>query len=683
MPHIWNNILVVTAEELVPNWFNSLPSLRQVIHRYKDKDYGIKKVQSGGNGRELLISYDSLPATIKNGLGDPRKHDHVLELFYETDQTAVRFFTKHTFEDGISLSLNHQTEYITNASVLKACINLRDQREKTIKAMSGSTKKIMGTILADAMSFNECLRVKHGVTHTLPSSEKRFKEVYKEFSLPTDNYPYNYGSLISGKLRNQNTRKVTDDVMQLLNDLFAGQSTKPSRTDITRVYNGFLQGYIECVQQGTGEVYDPKNFKPLSDATIINYLGTWKESIGTYAKRSGDRQVLMGKFKTYHSLERPKYAGSIISVDDRQPPFEYAKGERVWFYNGIDLGSEVFTTWVWGKSKEGIITEFYRQMVRNYTEWGFNLPLELEAESSLNSSFVSTFLQEGRMFDHVRIEANNARGKRIERYFGTLRYNIEKKRDGWLARPFAQRESNQAGPEKKQIIPYADIVEGCLRDIEEWNNAPHTTHPNMSRWDFFKSQQNPATKPTNWRGILPYLGYATKTSCNVGIIRLNNEEFVLGDEGKVYTGQRLIDVMEVIEGENIVCYWLDDNDGGVMKAIVYYGDKIICEAVKKPKYNRATAERTEKDIEARTIMSSYVSTIEAYMRDKKSRINDIVLIDNTPKPERKFVIPGLQRRYEAPTESEPENLGPLPTNEDVIHIPTNNNSFVKSTRDRI
>ena len=75
----------------------------------------------------------------------------------------------------------------------------------------------------------------------------------------------------------------------------------------------------------------------------------------------------------------------------------------------IDLGNEAFTCWVYGTSKEGIITDFYRQMVRNYAEWNLILPAELESEMSLNSSFVDTFLKEGNMFQYVRIEATQTR----------------------------------------------------------------------------------------------------------------------------------------------------------------------------------------------------------------------------------------------------------------------------------
>ena len=118
------------------------------------------------------------------------------------------------------------------------------------------------------------------------------------------------------------------------------------------------------------------------------------------------------------------------------------------------MGSEAITVWVYGTTKEGIIDDFYRQLVRNYTEWGFNLPLELEGEMSLNSRYKDTILSPGNMFKFVRIEANNARGKRIEAYYRPLRYGLEKKREGWIARPFALSEPNQSGPSEVPIIPW-------------------------------------------------------------------------------------------------------------------------------------------------------------------------------------------------------------------------------------
>ncbi|MGB4775426.1 MAG: hypothetical protein WBP45_09655, partial [Daejeonella sp.] len=174
MPYDWNNILVVTKDELVPNWFNSLNSLSLQLHRYQSKPYGIKRVQLGGNGRQLLISYDSLPKHIQDGLGDPRKCDHILERFYKVDGEAVSFYASFKFSDGSYLDAEYQERYITNANVLKSILALRTARISERRTKGGSLAGINATLCADALSFQKTLKTKHGVEHTLPESYKRF-----------------------------------------------------------------------------------------------------------------------------------------------------------------------------------------------------------------------------------------------------------------------------------------------------------------------------------------------------------------------------------------------------------------------------------------------------------------------------------------------------------------------------
>jgi len=646
MPHIWNNIVVVTVDDLVPSFYTTISCLQQELYRYKELDYGIKQVRKGGNGRKMLIAFDSLQKFIQDALGDPRKVSTPLDTYYKTDADAIRFYNQYRFEDNTGLSLKHIEEYVTNASVLKAAMVLKEAREHERKTKGGSLKGIMLSLCNDVAHFNKSLKTNYkGLQHTLPSSEKRFKETFKEFS-----NGFNYANLISGKLRNENRKLVSDGLLEFLNNLFAGQLHKPTRTEVAKQYESFLAGYMEVISQETGEVYDPKNFKPLSQNTIINYLGKWQDKVATHKLRSGDRQKYMGDYKPYHSLDRPQYAGSIISIDDRQPPFKYDNlNNRIWFYNGIDLASEAFTCWVYGKSKEGIITEFYRQLIRNYTSWGINLPAELEAESNLNSSFTNTFLQPGAMFEHVRIEANNARGKRIERYFGNLRYGSEKQREGWLARPFARNEANQIGNNTAPVVPYNTIAQNSLKDIEDWNNSPHAVHADKTRWEVFLEMQHPQLKPTNWSAILPYLGYKTQTSCGLnGIIKLNNEEYLLGLDGEVLLGEKLIGMMKILAGENIDVYWLDGNNGEVLKASIFLRntDRPICEAIAKPKYQRAIIERTERDNQNYEMMSAYVASIEGYARMKTASINKLLIIDKTPRTlNRGFVINEL-KRYE-------------------------------------
>ena len=73
----------------------------------------------------------------------------------------------------------------------------------------------------------------------------------------------------------------------------------------------------------------------MSDNSIIAWLGKWENKIGTFAKRSGDRQKLMQQFTPWHKLTKIKEAGTLISIDDRQPPLYTMK-----------TGSELGSIWV-------------------------------------------------------------------------------------------------------------------------------------------------------------------------------------------------------------------------------------------------------------------------------------------------------------------------------------------------
>jgi hypothetical protein bfra3_07217 len=643
MPHLHGDILVVTADELVPKYYSTLGHLRVTIWRYKDKPYGIRQVQKGGNGRQMLIAFDSLPHEIQEAIGDPRKMQHPLLHFWEINPLAVNYYTTYTFEDGDYLKTTFQEEYITNASVLIALARLRDHR---ISLKNGKKIGIMESLRTDLISFNPILEKIHGRPHTLEVGERHFVRIFNAFIGDTPD-TYRFESLISGKLRSQNAKKMTTQMIELLNAIFAGQDHKPTRTEVSRQYEAFLSGYIQIVNNETGELYNPKDaaFKPISESSIIAYLAQWENTIATHTLRSGDRQKLMQKFIPYHSLERPKEAGIILSIDDRQPPFFYDKGKRLWFYMGIDLGSEAWTAWVYGETKEGLILDFYRQLVRNYCAWGFNLPLELECESSLNASFADTFLRNGAMFSRVRIERNKARAKRIERYFGNLRYNYEAEHEGFLGRPFALKEDNQSRQPKDKlpIICKEQIINNALSDIVKWNNTEHSIYKGKTRWEVFCERQSTATQPINWRAILPSLGYSTQSSCHAGIVRFRSSEYLLAIDSQIALGDDLIRLMRRVEGKSFTIYWLDDNEGNTLKALIYHEDTLLCELLPKPTYPRSIYEMDQAAQERRTLMSAYENTVEAYMRERKNQIEPLTIIGQRPTTlNHKFTISGLK-----------------------------------------
>ncbi|MBY0487394.1 MAG: hypothetical protein K2P85_09455 [Flavobacteriaceae bacterium] len=625
MPYIFENKVAVDKEELIPIFWSSLGVLCSELDRYKDKSIGIKRLTRGCNGSKLRIDFDTLKPHIQEALGDPRKLNHPLEAFYETDPNAVRYYSKFKRDNGSYLTPDEQERYIINASVLKAVIKLEAARIQERIKMKGSLVGVIDSLVYDVDSFQNSLKVWKLQPHTLPTS-KRFKVLLKEFK-ENEYYCVIKDPKGTGKT---NARKVFDKEIMLLNALFKNQVHKPTPTEVARNYEAFLTGYAEVFNEDTGELFNPKGYPVLSQATIINYINKWEHKIATDQARSGDRQNYMGKYKPHHQMELPVFASSILSIDDRNPPFWYEKGKRAWFYIGCDVASRCFTTVVYSKSKEGLILDFYRQMVRDYTQWNLPLPHELECESSLNSSFKETILRPGAMFQEVKIEANNARGKYIERMFGSMRYETEKKEFGWIARPSAKSEANQAGPGKNQIIPFNELINARMLDIETWNNSPHPVEKHMSRFDYFLQNQHPNLQPTNWNSIIPHIGYKTPSSCKLGYVKLQGRKRAIAENGEILTGDALIHKMKAIEGKDVEIYWLDGNDGEVLKSLVYQGGRLICEIMEMPRYNRASIERTDADEMAIKLQSSYVATVEAFARTQRNRIENINIIDNTP-----------------------------------------------------
>ena len=629
-----------------------LRGLRQRIQRK-----GIGRLRRQAPGYPMLVLWSSLPVAWQNLLikafGEPQKQVRKA-LFARLYVRDSRFFDQYSafkFPDGSHLSDEKVDEYTVNASVLATMQTLYNDRRKYRRELRhGAGELRPGEGSAWDGVCREVRLFREEVLHTLPDSHDRLRKELAKFRRE------GWRGLISKHHKNNNARLVTPEVELFLNDLFADCTTKPNKAEIERRYSGFLDGYIEVINNETGEQYNPSDFPKLSTSTIFNYLSRWRNAVATEYIRSGDRQKYLAKFTPYASLKQPEYANSIISIDDRCPAFEYEKGKRMWFYNAIDVGSMAFTCWVYGKTKEGIILDFYRQLVRNYAQWGLNLPAELEGELSLNSSFRDTFLQEGNMFQYVHIAPNAARMKYIERMYGLVRSDYEKQREGYLPRPFALSEANQAGPKEVPLIPYDQIVAGCLRDIETWNNSPHPRIEGKTRWEVFLAMQNPNVRPTNYRAIIPYLGYKTETSCRAGIIKLDNKEFLLGNNGVIAVGSQLVQLMDAAEGHRLNVRWLDGNDGEVLKAYVYVGDTFVCEAVRKPEYHRARIERTAECEANLQLMSSYTTTITGYSRERRAEIDRITIIDNRPKTlNNKFQIAGITRyeASEAPVETLP------------------------------
>lgn len=679
MPILLGNKVAVNLNDLVcPGLFPSYEALKKKLQRDRSIEWGMRRISYGGHCRELLVDYDTLPKRYQCKITDPRKAEHPLEHYYTTDKKAVTYYNDYQYPDGSYLLPETIDELIINASVLKAVIQLEQARINERITKGGSTRGVTSTLYTDVHKFNAILLKKHNYQHTLNGTLRGFKSQLNGFK--SDTY---YGIIKDpeGKSK-RNAKKRDERIETLLRNLLAGREHKPTPTEVAVEYEAFLAGYLDIINKETGELYNPKEYKKIGNRTITAFLSTWDSKIGTDAKRVGsNRQPLVSKYIPSHSFQMPAMSGSMISIDDRQPPFHYNKNrDRMWWYIGIDLASEAIVAWAYGKSKKELIKNFYRNMVANHNQWHMELPAEIECESSLNSSFTDTFLQDGAMFEHVTMFANMARSKRIERFFKDLRYSpdFEKNRTGWLARPHAKNEANQEGPGGITVIPYDVLVKQCFQDIINWNNMPKKG-TNMSRFDYYLKNQNPDLVKTNYKSFIQHLGTSRSSSCKAGIVQLDRKDWLLGDKNKIFTGEKLINLLKQVEQKTIQIYFLDDNKGKIIKAFVYdkHDGRYICEILQKPKYQKSKKEKTKADTDAATLMSAYTNTVAVYQRTQKNTIEAVEVINNRPKTvSNSFSIDG----FDLETEMIPVALPELPKdiddpfglNDEFTNDPTEN-----------
>jgi hypothetical protein len=288
--------------------------LRVEVCRHKERGFGIEKIQrGGGTEKQALIVFDSLSRKIREQMDDPRRDRHVLEAFYKVDKEATKFFQDHEFEDGSHIDDDIIDEYIANASVLNAVIQLKAARiyeRQTKNPKRSPFSNLWQSLSEDLNSFKSVLEKKYETIFYLPETYRRLQEKVEEYE--KDGYKF----LLKGHHFTANNRKVDDKTFRLLESIFTTLGYKPNYHDAYMKYTSFVEGKTEFVRNETGEVFNPSEFKALSVATVRRYLAEWESRIATHSTRQGDRQKYMGQYKPSHKMDNKGFAGSIISVDD-------------------------------------------------------------------------------------------------------------------------------------------------------------------------------------------------------------------------------------------------------------------------------------------------------------------------------------------------------------------------------
>ena len=607
----------LSAEILAP--IMSVPNYKQLKARGQ-----INVVRSGkGLGNCALVEVATLPVRFRERIQEKygeMKVDILRDWFaqhYVMDAKARAFYTRFRFDNGEALPPEHINEYTVNASVLQAVIALLNDTKILRKAMQGGG--VNWSEMAGAISYYQA-----EFGHTLPLSTNRFKTRVNEFR------ESGYECLISKKFQNQNKRKVTYTIERLVLSL-AAQKERPYATVVMEMYNQFLCGENEVFDLETGEVYNPEEFVDkkgspivLSEGTIANILNDHKNK-ALLSKVHDSSWDFNNRYRPYHLRKVATFAGSKISLDDRDLPRPMHNGQRVKAYYAYDVASGAVVGYAYSRLKtKELFIDCMRNMFQTLDRNGLYMPAELEVEHHLVSNFADGLMNAGTVFPLIRwCNPGNSREKRAEHFNRTKKYSVEKRLQTNIGRWYAKLEANRPKEEKVydelnntykvKTYSYEELVADDIRAIQEYNSQLHPNdkkYPGMTRWDVFCQTQNPDLAAWDRHVLYRYIGECTETSIRQNMYcTVQYQQFRLPSP----------DVIEKLAPRNnkVLAYYLPDIDGNISEVYIYQNDKFIATCALLERYNEATAEQTDADREAYIEQSKYVAQFDSMMRQGK------------------------------------------------------------------
>ena len=318
----YNNTLCVTYKELTDGIISGSTLLKNV------QRHNIECVsRGGGEGCCALYVYASLPK--KYRLMYEEKYGNPAEILKAQEQReavkedgeAREFYTAFEYDlNGVRTRLSRKLidEYTCNASVLGMLWDRLNELTTTRNALGGRRGDQWGIVFA----LSEQLREEAG--HTLPRNEARLKEKMNLYRKE------GYGSLISGKIGNSNTLKITPEAGQRL--IALKRSRVPVLTD-SQIFETFN---LEAAGKGWKPLKSVRSLKTWLDSPAIEPL--WHDAV--YGEMSAHQ-----KFDRRHKTLLPAMRDSLWYGDGTKVNLYYrdedGKVRTTSVYEVIDAATEV------------------------------------------------------------------------------------------------------------------------------------------------------------------------------------------------------------------------------------------------------------------------------------------------------------------------------------------------------
>ncbi|MBC7399815.1 MAG: hypothetical protein H7289_07695 [Mucilaginibacter sp.] len=386
---------------------------------YLKKEEKIKVHGTGGNGRYILIEFDSLPKKyqdeVRKLFGDPKKYvvTQPIKALVQTDLRAEQFYRDYTLPNGMKLpdqdfdikgktQINYVAAHTKAASYLNTIIYLIEDK----RALKEQLNVSITTFWERIFDLLKAEKVR------LPLSEKRLKITIKEYK------GQNYGCLVEAfRFGNPNAKKVDDDVAESLLIEMIGHDHQHDYSRIAIAYNTWAKD--------AGK-------KTISERAVAYWA---KKNAYLITQNREGKSINYNKFNKQIRRDRPSAPLLLINSDDNVLDLYFIEEKvnkknyvvknhyyRPVLYVVVDAFNDYILGYAVGETVTiELIKEAYRNAESHVKQLlnGYYLPHQIQTDrwglgkdNELEKFYKS-------MGEFTPATARVAQGKYIERTFGT------------------------------------------------------------------------------------------------------------------------------------------------------------------------------------------------------------------------------------------------------------------------
>ena len=306
----YDNKLSTTFKELTSGESPILP--KGTLKSWLSRGEVLYVRRARGRGVKALIDVDTLPSEVRAqlieryGLPEQPRPDYVGMPEVVRDVRALDYYNRYRYPDSSGSEQTLPGDLILEYALNAAILNTLQREEKRLRMLGNKLNNRRSDIWSILLGVSEALRKEYG--HTLPASERRLREKMRAYQKE------GYASLISKKLGNSNSEKITEEAGEYIVALKLSMLPVLSHEEILQAYN------YKCLETG---------WEPLKSVQVLrNYL----YSPGVKPKWWGGTVGELSAYQAYgykHKTTLPTKRDSLWYMDGTKLNLYWYDGEKL------------------------------------------------------------------------------------------------------------------------------------------------------------------------------------------------------------------------------------------------------------------------------------------------------------------------------------------------------------------